>query len=265
MSLADAQMLDSELRTAIDKASTTLNGLMSMAYESRMDAFEKVQKDMKKINSLYHDLSVEVRLLDSPSDQRTFETKAQEHNAKIKKLKEEITKKRSEIHAQPASPSGGGGGASSGAASGGQRAATYETNEQGEGYNPAKREAHETKDRIARTQNKTLATLDDAEKTLIATEDTAADATAKLQAQTDQMRKINDDLDQLDSEVERAKKELNAFIRRMMTDKILICFAILVLLGIVLIVVFNFVIKKDESGSADIVPTTTRPTTTLSP
>lgn len=254
MSSSDAAMLESEVRTLVDKTGVTLNNIMAQPYESRLDTFEKLQKDMKKINSLFHDLSVEVRLMDDASEQRAFEVKAQELSVKVKKLKEEVSKKRSEIHSQQghsavsSSPSGATG-------SGGSMNEPLDTR------NPATREAHNTKDRILNTQNKTLATLDDAERTLLATEETAADATAKLQAQTEQMRKINDDLDQLDSEVERAKKELNAFIRRMMTDKILICFAILVLLGIILIVVFNFVIKKKDSGGADeAIVTTMAPT-----
>lgn len=270
MSAQDAQMLESELRTLIDKTSTTLSNIMSLPYESRLDTYEKLQKDMKKINSLYHDLTVEVRLLEVAADQRTFDVKAQEHNLKIKKLKEEMSKKRSEIHSQQTTAAttgisngnGGGGGV-------GSSNTARSANEPLDNRNPATREAHNTKDRILQTQNRTISTLDDAERILLSTEDTAADATTKLQAQTQQMRNINEDLDQLDSEVERAKKELNAFIRRMMTDKILICFAILVLLGIILIVVFNFVIKKKDGGSAeDVVVTTpapTLPTTTFVP
>lgn len=271
MSLADAQMLDNELRTSIDNVTAKLNGIMSLPYDSRVDTFEKLQQQLKKINNLYHDLSVEVRLLDSPADQKVFEEKSQAHNAKIKKLREELSKKRSEIHSQQSggSSGGGNGGATSGTSNRGDTNNLGSSNGNNEptdnGRNPANREAHEVKDRIAKTQNKTLGTLDDAERILLATEDTAAEATAKLKSQTEQMRKINEDLDQLDSEVERAKKELNAFIRRMMTDKILICFAILVVLGIILVVVFNFVIKKKDSGNAEDVPVATTTTTTRAP
>eukprot|EP00744_Colponema_vietnamica_P005720 GILI01008356.1.p1 GENE.GILI01008356.1~~GILI01008356.1.p1 ORF type:complete len:275 (-),score=65.76 GILI01008356.1:200-1024(-) len=268
MSLPDVQMLDSELRTLIDNFTSKLNGIMSLPYESRVETFDKLQQQIKKINNLYHDLSVEVRLLDSAADQKAFGEKVESYNAKIKKLREEMTKKRSEIHSQQGGGGGGGGGATTNGSrsdntinSSSNRNNDRDANEPTDnGRNPANREAHEVKDRISKTQNKTLSTLDDAERVLLSTEDTAAEATAKLKAQTEQMKKINEDMDQLDSEVERAKKELNAFIRRMMTDKILICFAILVILGIVLVVVFNFVIKKKDTGAADSVTVTTTTT-----
>ena len=54
------------------------------------------------------------------------------------------------------------------------------------------------------------------------------EAAGTLKKQTDQMKENLDKLEVIEGQVDKAKKELNAFIRRMMTDKIILCFAILI-------------------------------------
>lgn len=73
------------------------------------------------------------------------------------------------------------------------------------------------------------------------------------------MKRINTKLDKMDSDVDRAKKEVSAFMRRMMTDKIIICFALLVLCAIIAVVVLR--IQAPHLLGGDATPSAT-PTTT---
>ncbi|KAI9220651.1 hypothetical protein BC828DRAFT_415496 [Blastocladiella britannica] len=54
-----------------------------------------------------------------------------------------------------------------------------------------------------------------------------------LKQQTDQIQGINDKVDQVESNLKRADKQLRAFMRKMATDKIIMIFVFLIVMGIV--------------------------------
>ena len=260
---SDAQLYDEELRSVEMQIQGILDKSSTLPVNSRREQFTKVEKLLKTANQRLHDLGNAVRSLDG-SERNTYAAKSEEHTKTIKSLKDDLMRRKKDLSAPPA-PGGGytsptldnGGAADSGYGNNGHR---------GDG----KDEARDATGRINHIQNKTINTLNDAERTLAQTEETGDQAVVNLKSQTDQINRINDNLDVLDSEVEQAKKELNAFIRRLMTDRIILCFGFLVLIGIVLLVVFNFVIKKkDNTSASDATPppatTTAPPTTTAGP
>ena len=254
---SDAQLYDEELRSVENQIQGILDKSATLPVNSRREQFTKVEKLLKTANQRLHDLGNSVRALDG-AERNTFASKSEEHTKTIKSLKDDLMRRKKDMNAPPAP-----GGAYSSSADGGGAAAEGGYGNGGGNRGDGKDEARDTTQRINQVQNKTLHALTDAERTLAQTEETGDVAITNLKSQTDQMNRINDNLDVLDSEVEQAKKELNAFIRRLMTDRIILCFGFLVLIGIILLVVFNFVLKKKDTTSAEdvTVPPTTTTTT----
>ncbi len=238
-------MYDEELKALEDQITDLIRAMDRLSADQRLEKYNKAQDILKRLNKTFHQFKVEVRVLEG-SDQQVYEKKSAQHNVTINQLKEQLAAKRAEANAapSPASPAG----SPAGSPADGRR---------GDG----KDEARSATKRIERTQNDALAALTRSEKIVDETETIGNDAANTLRKQTEQIKKMNDDLDQLDSEVNRAKKELNAFIRRMMTDKIILCFAVLIVVGIIVIVVLKMKVLP-SSSSPSVNPETNVPSAT---
>mmetsp|Transcript_11865 Transcript_11865/g.13669 ORF Transcript_11865/g.13669 Transcript_11865/m.13669 type:complete len:251 (+) Transcript_11865:57-809(+) len=244
---SDVGLYDDELKALEDQMGDLLRALDRLTGEQRIDKYNKAQDILKRLNKTFYQFKVEVRLLEG-QEQGVYDKKSQAHNKIIQDLKEQLQQKR----ADGGSMSAAGGDASNGSPTsattpGGRR-------------NDGKDDARATAGRIQTTQKKTIESLTETEKLINESENIGTDAVGKLQSQTNQIRQMNDNLDQLDSDINRAKKELNAFIRRMMTDKIILCFAVLVVIGIIVIVVL-----KVKSGSSSSSSPASAPVQTASP
>ena len=65
-----------------------------------------------------------------------------------------------------------------------------------------------------------------------------------MKQQTNQLENVDKGLDDIESNIKRANKQLRAFVRRMATDKIIIVLFLLVLCGIIAAIVIPIVKKK---------------------
>lgn len=68
----------------------------------------------------------------------------------------------------------------------------------------------------------------------------------RLAAQTDQLQRINEHVDEIDSNMKRANKQLRVFAKRMMTDKMIICLVFLVLVMLIVSVVYGSIKGKNN-------------------
>ena len=77
-----------------------------------------------------------------------------------------------------------------------------------------------------------------------------AETAQKLKGQTEQLKNIDADIMKVKSNLKRADLLLRAFMRRMMTDKVIMIFVCLIFCGIVGIIVYKVVDPQgaDESG-----------------
>ncbi|CUG92010.1 transmembrane protein, putative [Bodo saltans] len=223
-------MYDEELKGLEDQLSDLLRAVDRLSGEQRLDKYNRAQDVLKRLNKVYHQFKVEIRLLEG-NEQSVYEKKSVAHGKVIGELKESVQNKRTEAN----NAGGDAGGSPSGSPSAGGR------------RNDGKDEARSKTRNIEKTQKQTIESLTTTEQLINETETVATEAASKLQKQTDDIRKMNENLDQLDSDVNRAKKELNVFIRRMMTDKIILCFAVLVVVGIIVIVVMK--VKGSSSST----------------
>ena len=81
----------------------------------------------------------------------------------------------------------------------------------------------------------------------------------KLHAQTEQMKNIYSTVSELDSELGRANKVLRSFIRGAMTDKLTLCFILLLICGIISVIVVKVVNNQPIIPSSTPAPPTPSP------
>ena len=88
--------------------------------------------------------------------------------------------------------------------------------------------------------------LDRSKMQIAATQELAVNTAAELHQQTEQMGNIHRDVDQVESSLKRADIELRRFIRRMATDKIILFFLLLIVLGVVFMIVWKATHKDSD-------------------
>lgn len=82
---------------------------------------------------------------------------------------------------------------------------------------------------------------DKALQDLEATKQIAVDTAIKVDEQTHQISKMDQELSKIDDEMERASKTLKRMSKKVMTDKYIWCCLVLVIIAIIVIVVIQFV------------------------
>ena len=75
-----------------------------------------------------------------------------------------------------------------------------------------------------------------------------ASTAVRLKGQTEQLRKIDEDIMKVGSNLQRADLLLRQFMRKMATDKIIMAFMLLIFIGVLVIIVWKIV---DPDGVED--------------
>jgi SNARE protein len=92
------------------------------------------------------------------------------------------------------------------------------------------------------SKNRTSGMIKMTEKTIAQGTETAN----TLKAQTEQLSRINDGVDQVEGNLKRAERELRMFIRRMATDKIILGMLVLLVLGVVAMIAYKIAKPKSK-------------------
>ena len=237
-----------------------------LALDQRDEKLRRAQNLLKAAQRAYHHFKVELRSLDcEKEEQLTNEKASQLHGQLLSSLKEQIQ----QAQRDPAMNT-----SNSGLFLPLSPLTDRNRSQQGsplqrkpinfDAVNPESlRKAREQKNNITSIQNHALASLARSEKAVAETVEIGNEATETLQKQGQQLQRINRQLDHLDSEVKRGKNELRAFMRRMMTDKVLICCAILVIVCIFVLVALKVGdTKQSDDGieaNVSLSPSTTAP------
>lgn len=214
---------DEELKDLEDQVADCLKQLDTLSGDARADKYSRAQQLMKRLGSTLHQFRVEVRVLEG-GEKAMYEKKAVAHENTVKTLREQVAAKR---NAEPPS-----------------YAATEATSR--DDGNPSKAEARKIKNNVQEIQKATLKKLNEGEQTVAETEKIGQDAASMLKEQGETIVQINKELDTVEAQIKRAKGELNAFIRRMATDKIILCFGVLAVAGIVTLVALKLKQKPEE-------------------
>jgi len=94
---------------------------------------------------------------------------------------------------------------------------------------------------IEQLQIRTMDELKKAAEVLQDTQDQAEQGLHQLVKQREVLILIKEDLRTLDGNVQRAKREMNAFVRRMMGDRLVLVMMFIVLIGIITLIVWRIV------------------------
>lgn len=124
------------------------------------------------------------------------------------------------------------------------------------GFDAQNATAGQTLDEAQRIQGKDLDAVKRMQRVVANTEGVAANTMETMQAQTEQIGKIHQDLEEIDDTLKMAQTELSRFMRRMATDKVILLFIGLIVIGILVIILLNAfgVVDDDQVNTPDIVP-----------
>ncbi|CBH12864.1 hypothetical protein, conserved [Trypanosoma brucei gambiense DAL972] len=222
--MSNAEAYDKKLKMLEVKAQGLLRDLKTTADPiRRLRCHTEAQNTLNEIQQNYQLLKTEIQLLEG-DEGKLYKNAEQEHAHELSNLKRMLQLEKAPVPVVP----------------GDQSSSMF-------GALPATGDRREEARRIAQSvvtiQGTTLGSLAQAERALHDTEEVSVNATTRLIAQTEQIRNIRDRVEDLDSEVTRARKELNEFIHRMATDKIIICFYTLIMIGIIIFATLKFLQK----------------------
>eukprot|EP01059_Diplonema_ambulator_P030715 TRINITY_DN5365_c0_g2_i1.p1 TRINITY_DN5365_c0_g2~~TRINITY_DN5365_c0_g2_i1.p1 ORF type:complete len:232 (+),score=60.06 TRINITY_DN5365_c0_g2_i1:49-744(+) len=221
-----AVVFDDTVGDLIDEVEGLLMQVRSQRGAQRESTLKTAGELLRDCKKKWHQLKVEVRGLPN-SDKPRFDKKVKLHSDKLGELNLALQKLKSEDMSQ----------------------GTVTFSESTKNQDDGKQEIRNIHARTKGHQEKSLQSVANMESILTKTEKVAEDTTAELVRQGEVIRNIDEKLDELGDDITRAKKELNAFVRRMATDKLILCFLFLLVLGIVVAIVFHFVLKSDSNNS----------------
>eukprot|EP00756_Hemistasia_phaeocysticola_P019172 Hpha_TRINITY_DN15643_c1_g4::TRINITY_DN15643_c1_g4_i1::g.101243::m.101243/K08493/VTI1; vesicle transport through interaction with t-SNAREs 1 len=230
----NARMYDDEISDRIDDAEAAIRDARDASGTARKQAAKQAQDDLKNAKKVCHTLQVEIRPL--PATQKAqYDKRVKSHRNKIQELNaaaaDLLRDEAPEVEAVY-------GGAASGAAE----------------DDPSRQEARRLAKTVEKHQTNSLQSLDRTNQLIGQTEVVAQDTHDTLQKQGEQLRRIDEQLDELGTDTQRARRELNAFARRLASDRLILCCMFLIVLGGLVAIILHFVMPKDDTGNNGVAP-----------
>eukprot|EP01061_Rhynchopus_euleeides_P007081 TRINITY_DN1604_c0_g2_i2.p1 TRINITY_DN1604_c0_g2~~TRINITY_DN1604_c0_g2_i2.p1 ORF type:complete len:229 (+),score=101.03 TRINITY_DN1604_c0_g2_i2:341-1027(+) len=216
-------MYDDTVGELIDEINEKLSCIRGQQGNERETLIGSVQEVIKDCKKKLHRMRCEIRGL-SEGQRQIYDKKAKAHMSRLDLAAQQLREKEEDMRV----PLGA---------------------EDDEEVQDNKNEVRDAFGRIGNQQNRALNALAATEQTLATTEGVAQETGEKLVKQGEQLRAIDEELDLLGTDIQRAKRELNAFARRMATDKLILCCLFLLVLGIVVAIILKFVLKKDDDNN----------------
>eukprot|EP00754_Rhynchopus_humris_P004727 Rhum_TRINITY_DN12381_c0_g2::Rhum_TRINITY_DN12381_c0_g2_i1::g.51494::m.51494 len=220
-SLDAAVRYDDEIGELLDDIESKVAQIGGANREALVLSAKENVKDCKK---KLHSLKVEIRGLEQIEDKRHYEKKVSDKQSRLLQLQKQLKEKEDE-----------GTNAVFGAGAG----------EEEDG----RKEVRDVFTKIDKHQDASKAAVDRMIGKMADTEATGHQAAAALANQGEMLKDIDDDLDKLGDDIQRAKKELHAFARRMATDKLILCCLFLLVLGVVVAIILKFVLPSDDKNN----------------
>eukprot|EP01063_Lacrimia_lanifica_P019666 TRINITY_DN27123_c0_g1_i1.p1 TRINITY_DN27123_c0_g1~~TRINITY_DN27123_c0_g1_i1.p1 ORF type:complete len:262 (+),score=78.07 TRINITY_DN27123_c0_g1_i1:72-788(+) len=208
--------------------------LESITPDNRDGALKSCNETVKEYKKALVSLKVETRSLGSTDEAQRYHEVHKSFKTKLTSLTAQIKNAGSE------------GGRRAIAGTGGD-----DEDEMGD-RGPGRAAVEQTFDKIHGHQKDALETLEKIEGTVADTEQTAHRVNEELDRQGQLIADIDAKLDELGDDVTRAKQELSAFARRMATDKLILCFMCVLVLGIVIAIGVNLASGGEDDGNTPI-------------
>lgn len=216
---------DEELTELIRNIEDAIDGLPKKRQNAKAEVIHEAEERMKRAKQVLHSFKVEMREL--PRDQlQAFEQKHKEHHDRLQALNGDIQIVKGEVDRQNL----------------GVRSIDEMT-------------AHEILDVASKTQDQSLASVNRMKQRIEESKQVGTATAEQLRSQTEQLKNIDVDIMKVKSNLNRADVLIRAFVRKMMTDKIILVLVCLIFLGVIGIIVYRVIDPNAGSDSSTTVDT----------
>lgn len=222
MSLMGGGSSTSEIDVAADELEDLLKQITAGLEECAMisDTGERHQKvkalndKMRRAGNVHHAMKVELQDVEE-RDQKGYEKKVNDYTRQIARLKQELAAAKN--HSEKAHLVAG-------------ASPQMDTSQASDS---------QILDEAQRIQEKDKSATRRMLKMVTGTEELAQNTMSTMQNQTDQLAKIHSDLEEMDSTLKLADAQIKAYMRKMATDKVIMAFLFLIVVGFVSILVIK--------------------------
>uniref|UniRef100_A0A7S4BWQ0 t-SNARE coiled-coil homology domain-containing protein n=2 Tax=Chrysotila carterae TaxID=13221 RepID=A0A7S4BWQ0_CHRCT len=214
---------DEELKELTQEIEKGLEGLRKLNANAKIERLHELNGRLQRAKQSLQSFKVEMRELPR-AELAAYDAKAQEHHGALQRLQSALSSARGEAER-----------------ANGTHAVARRVEEMS---------AAEIIQMGGRTQDKSLASLGRMKNQIAESMQIGAATATTIKTQTEQLQNIDTDIMKIKSNLNRADLLIRAFLRRMMTDKIIMIFMCLIILGVIGIVIYKIVDPKgaDDSG-----------------
>jgi len=225
MATEEIQYLEDELQgiyTELRRGIEQLTAMQATA-DKKLEKYSQLNSRIGRARNAYQSFKVELREL-RDEEKKTWSAKEKEHNQTITKLDSDLKMAKFNWERQD----------------------LLAGKERPQEFNADTADTAALINQGKHVQAQSAASLDRSLKQVLATEQLGTETAIKLKQQTDQLVNIHKNVDSIESDLQRADKIMRAFMRRMATDKLILCFILLMIIGIIVIIVYK---AKQPTGS----------------
>ena len=219
----EIEFYEEELNDLIGEVTKDLDGLRRLTGQAKAEKLVYLENRQQRAKQVLQSYRVEMR--DMPRDKAApYDAKAREYHAQLKSMHAELTAAKQEHERQQV----------------GVKTVDEMTTE-------------EVLTEAGKVQDKSLGALGRMQQQIAQSREVGAATAVQLEGQTAQLRNIDADIMKVRSNLGRADLLLRAFMRKIMTDKIIMIFMLLIFIGIIVIVVWKIVDPKGlEDAGVDV-------------
>lgn len=228
MATEEIQFLDDELQSIYSEVRKGIELLASMqgTADKKLEKYSQLTTRVSRARTVFQSFKVELKEL-RDEEKKSWQSKEKEHNQTITKLDSDLKMAKSTW----------------------ERKDLMDGKEKPQEFNPDTSDTAALINQGKNIQAQSAASLDRSLKQVLATEQLGTETAVKLKQQTDQLVNIHKNVDTIESDLQRADKIMRAFMRRMATDKLILCFILLMIIGIIVIIVYKAQEKKSPGSS----------------
>ena len=216
----EIQYYEEELHEIIGEIQKGLDGLRRLHGSAKTEKLAELGRRLQRAKQVLHSFKVEMR--DLPRDRSAaYDAKAREFHTQLQTFHGDLTIQKQEAERQAV----------------GVRTVDEMSTQ-------------EVLQEAGKVQDQSLGALARMKQNIAASKEVGAATAAQLEAQTRQLKNIDTDVMKVKSNLSRADLLLRAFMRKIMTDKIILIFMLVIFIGIVVIVIYKIVAPDDleEAG-----------------
>eukprot|EP00002_Diphylleia_rotans_P011512 TRINITY_DN2273_c0_g2_i1.p1 TRINITY_DN2273_c0_g2~~TRINITY_DN2273_c0_g2_i1.p1 ORF type:complete len:228 (-),score=59.34 TRINITY_DN2273_c0_g2_i1:86-769(-) len=212
----DAEDMDTRITRALTGIKASLDKTASLSGYAFRDAITQAEQNLERVQPTWKNLRLEIRDL-PPSSQKTYEAKLNAHKSEMDALALRIANlKNREV-----------------------------TSTQGMSASRMMYQA-------SAIQDESLKSTERSKKMIQQSLEIGAATNEALKKQTEQLKSIGEDADTIQENLDQANKQLRAFMRRLATDKFIVCFLCLIFLAVIFVIAYSVTTGKSPfEGGGD--------------